>query len=175
MNMAHRLTDGIKTQTEALELFDSLEPVDVAFMLGTWKGEGCHTGHRMDGLLEAFFWYGKRFESAEAVHPLLFSTLTGGIAYVNPIFMKPALKVPVPKSPLVGRFMQLIMPLIATKSPRAKLQTVNFRGKEGSAMVYDQLPITDVFRKLDDNTVFAIMDIQGDPQPFFFMLHREVL
>ncbi len=44
-----------------MELFDSLEPVDVGFMIGNWKGEGFHTNHPMDGLLEAYHWYGKRF------------------------------------------------------------------------------------------------------------------
>lgn len=28
---------------QALELFDSLEPVDVGFMIGSWKGQGFPT------------------------------------------------------------------------------------------------------------------------------------
>jgi hypothetical protein len=78
MNVSEKLNAGCATTAEALELFDSLEPVDVDFMIGRWQGEGFHTGHPMDGLLEAYHWYGKRFESPEDVHPLVFST-SGGI------------------------------------------------------------------------------------------------
>ena len=35
----------------ALELFDSLEPVDIEFMIGRWQGDGYRTGHPLDGLL----------------------------------------------------------------------------------------------------------------------------
>jgi hypothetical protein len=35
----------------ALELFDSLEPVDVEFMIGRRQGDGYPTDHPLDGLL----------------------------------------------------------------------------------------------------------------------------
>lgn len=70
---------GRATTEQALALFDALEPVPVEFMLGPWKGEGFATDHPMDGLLEAYHWHGKRFESTEAVHPLVFSKLGGWI------------------------------------------------------------------------------------------------
>ncbi len=54
MNVRERLDAGHATTEDAMELFDSLEPVDVAFMIGNWKGEGFHTNHPMDGLLEAY-------------------------------------------------------------------------------------------------------------------------
>ena len=54
--MRERLDAGRATTEDALELFDSLEPVDVGFMIGNWKGEGFHTNHPMDGLLEAYHW-----------------------------------------------------------------------------------------------------------------------
>ena len=38
---------------------------------------------------------------------------------------------------------------------------------------YDNLPINDVFRKVDDNTVLGIMDLKGMKQPFFFVLRRD--
>ena len=62
----------------ALRLFDSLEPVTADFMLGTWRGEGFATGHALDGALEAYAWWGKRFDSAEDVYPLLFARRGGG-------------------------------------------------------------------------------------------------
>jgi hypothetical protein len=41
-------------------------------------------------------------------------------------------------------------------------------------MCYDQLPIHDVFRKVDENTVLGAMDMRGTPDPLVFFLRREV-
>jgi hypothetical protein len=40
-------------------------------------------------------------------------------------------------------------------------------------MIYDNLPINDVFRKVDQDTVLGAMDLKGIPRPFFFVLRRE--
>ena len=40
-------------------------------------------------------------------------------------------------------------------------------------MIYGQLPINDVFRKLDDNTVIGVMDNKHEKEPFFFKLSRD--
>jgi hypothetical protein len=177
MSAYESLNTGIATTEQALELFDSLEVVDVDFMIGNWKGDGFQTGHHMDGLLEAYHWHGKRFETPENVHPLAFSTLGGRVAYVNPAFMGPLLKLserfPAPKSAMFGRLFQFVMPLFTTSKSRARLRMTTYRGKSSATMVYDQLPINDVFRKIDENTVFGIMDLKGMKQPFFFILRRE--
>jgi hypothetical protein len=132
----------------------------------------------MDGLLEAYHWYGKRFENTEDVHPLLFSKLGGGVAYVNPAFISPLLgligPVPMPKSAAFGRLFQLAMPLFTTSRSRARLRMTNYRGKTSATMIYDQLPINDVFRKIDENSVFGIMDLKGMKKPFFFILRRQL-
>lgn len=177
MSVYERLNVGSATTEQALELFDLLEPVDVGFMIGNWKGEGFQTGHHMDGLLEAYHWYGKRFESPEDVHPLVFSTLGGSVAYVNPAFMGPSMNLserfPPPKSALLGRLFQFVMPLFTTSKSRARLRMTTYRGKSSATMVYDQLPINDIFRKIDENAVFGVMDLKGMKQPFFFLLRRE--
>ncbi|MCE5210114.1 MAG: DUF4334 domain-containing protein [Deltaproteobacteria bacterium] len=169
---------GTSTTSKALEVFDALEPVDIDFMIGIWKGEGFHTGHALDGLLEAYHWFGKRFESPEEVHPLVFNTLCGGVACVNPVFVGPSLsmidRIPIPKSPLFGRLFQVFMPLFKTSRSRARLRMTTYRGKSSATMIYDQLPINDIFRKIDENTVFGIMDLKGMKNPFFFILRREM-
>lgn len=170
------LNAGRATTEEALALFDALESVDLDFMLGSWKGEGFLTDHPMDGLLEAYHWHGKRFESAEDVHPLVFSTLGGGLASVNPALMGPALNwsdhIAIPKSAVLGRLFQAVMPLLTTSRSRARLRMTSYRGQSSATMVYDQLPINDVFRKFDINTVFGVMDRKGMQKPFFFILCR---
>jgi hypothetical protein len=177
MSVNETLEAGRATTEEAMELFDSLEPVDVEFMIGKWKGEGFHTNHPMDGLLEAYHWYGKRFESPEDVHPLVFSTLRGGLAIVNPAFLRPSFalmdRVPMPKSAMVGRIFQTLMPFLSTSRSRARLRMTTYRGKSSATMIYDQLPINDVFRKIDQDAVFGVMDLKGMKLPFFFILRRE--
>ena len=173
MNVRERLKAGPTTTKDAFELFDLLEPVDVDFMLGNWKGKGFHTNHPMDGLLETYHWHGKRFESLEDVHPLVFSTLRGGVANVNPGLMGSALNLPMPKSAVVGRIFQALLPFLKTSRSRARLRMTTYRGKSSATMIYDQLPINDVFRKIDQDSVFGVMDLKGMKLPFFFILQRE--
>ena len=40
-------------------------------------------------------------------------------------------------------------------------------------MCYDALPIHDVFRKIDAETVLGAMDIGEMPEPLIFVLRRE--
>lgn len=177
MNTTAVVDQGYATPEQALEVFDALGPVNPDFMLGAWQGSGLHTDHPMDGLLEAFHWHGKHFDSSESVHPLVFRSLSGGTRCLNPRFMGASLglvgKVPTPKSAIVGKIFQLLMPLLSTRKPRARLRMTEYRGKSSATMVYDQLPINDVFRKVDDQTVMGAMDLRGLERPFFFVLRRE--
>lgn len=165
-----------RTTEQALELYDSLDAVESEFMLGNWHGEGFNTGHVMDGLLEAYHWYGKRFDSAEDVHPLVISTLTAGKTQLNPRFMSPFLglmiRYNIPKWRILGWLFQLLLPLFSTSKSKARLRMTEYRGVSTATMSYDQLPINDVFRKLDENTVLGVMDLKGMTQPFLFILRR---
>jgi len=44
------------------------------------------------------------------------------------------------------RLLLPLLPLLATRRPRARLRPVEYRGVTSAAMSYDQLPIIDVFR-----------------------------
>jgi GXWXG protein/Domain of unknown function (DUF4334) len=170
------INQGVST-TEAWEIFDSLDPVGVDFMLGSWKGSGFPTGHPLDGVLETYHWHGKRFESPDRVHPLVFDTANGKTLSLNPVWMLPVVgwldRLPVPKSAAVGQLAQLGLPLFATSHSGARLRLTQYRGKESATMIYDSLPINDIFRKVDENTVLGVMDLKGMEQPFFFVLRRE--
>lgn len=173
MSLKEVLSTGGATTASALEIFDSLDPVDIDFMIGQWSGEGFNTGHQMDGLLEAYNWYGKRFESQEDVHPLIFSVLGKGLASVNPVFMGKAMRMKIPKSGILPLISRIVMPLLTTSYSKARLRMTSYRGKLSATMCYDQLPIHDVFRRIDKDTVFGVMDLKGMEIPFFFILHRE--
>ncbi len=173
MKMNKFLELGYATTEEALNLFDSLEPIEIDFMLGQWRGDGFHTNHPMDGLLETFHWYGKRFESPEDVHPLLFSNARGNLVSANPFLMGSAMHLPLPRASWLGRLFQAALPLFSTSRSKARLRMTTYRGKSSATMIYDQLPINDVFRMIDHNSVLGIMDLKGLTTPFFFILRRE--
>ncbi|MBM0744239.1 DUF4334 domain-containing protein [Phormidium sp. CLA17] len=146
-------------------------------MLGSWKGAGFPTNHPLDGALEAYYWHGKRFENTEQVHPLIFKTMSGDTTSINPLWMMPALslldRLPIPKSQAVGRIFQMCISLFATRRSCARLRMTHYRGKESATMIYDALPINDIFCKVDEDTVLGVMDLKGMEQPFFFVLRRE--
>ena len=76
------LSTGL-ARADAEALFDSLPAVTVAEMSGRWHGTEVPTGHPMDGLLAISGWYGKQFDDADHVHPLLFGE-PGDLYPVNP-------------------------------------------------------------------------------------------
>lgn len=168
------LTRGTATTEQALKLFDSLEPVNLDFMLGRWKGAEISTSHPMDGLLAASGWYGKEFIDSETVHPLLFSDAQEQIYKVAPkaSAMRWMLNFPAIASKLPSPLLKLTNALLKTENSQARLRMMEYRGKVSATMIYDYLPINDAFRKVDDNTVFGIMDYKEIATPFFFTLSR---
>ena len=157
---------------DALEMFDSLPAAPMHEMPGRWRGGGLHTGHVLDGLLEAFGWYGKSFVDRETVHPLLFHYGEDVIA-INPQWLPVALA---GRLKLQHRRSAIAMfksakALIATKQPAARLREVSCRGVMTSAMVYDRQPIIDFFRMVAPGVLLGLMDYR-DHAPLFFTLRK---
>ena len=163
------------SQEEAFAYYDQLESVELAMMQGLWKGKELHTGHPMEGLLGICRWYGKKFDDKENIYPLVFETDKHKLYYANPRMM--SLNVPfekIPKSIISGLF-KIVYPFIGTKKSKARLRMIEYRGKVSASMVYDQLPIIDIFRKVDDNTVIGIMDMKHSStnKSYFFILNKK--
>ena len=134
-----------------LEFFDSLPPVSTDEALGRWKGGDFNTGHWGSLALKARKWYGKWYRSKMDAVPI--------ICYDDQ-----------------GR----LFPSKAMKG-EASLWDVAFRGKVSTTMIYDGVPIFDHLRKVDDNTLFGIMDgksFEGSPdivdrgKYYFFYLEK---
>ena len=53
------------------------------------------------------------------------------------------------------------------------MRVVTHRGIATAALLYDALPIVDVFRRMADDVLLGLMDMRGMDEPFFFLLHRE--
>lgn len=54
----------------------------------------------------------------------------------------------------------------------ARLRMVEYRGASTATMIYDDHPVIDHFRKIDDDTALGVMDRKGDVAPLFFRLTR---
>ncbi len=169
------LDSGQGSIEEALELFDSLESIDIDFMIGRWRGKEISTGHPQDGVLAATRWYGKEFEDAETVHPLLHQTGSGQLFRVRPrpTLVHLSLRMPILKSKPFRPLSLLITRLLKTNKSQARARMIEYRGKVSATMVYDFLPINDHFRMIDDNSVLGMMDFKGLQDPFPFVLQRD--
>ncbi|MGE2734057.1 DUF4334 domain-containing protein [Mycolicibacterium vaccae] len=176
------LADVPTTAQDALALFDSLPPVDTDAMIGTWHGAEVPTGHRLDGLLAASGWWGKQFVDAECVHPLLFPTADGRALWpLNPApafaGMGVATRLPGLTRAGFGKPITTLRPALHARGPKARLRTTRYRGVDTATMIYDQVPVNDVFRLLDDSagkrTVLGAMDMRGFSTPYFFALQRD--
>lgn len=165
------------TAEEALAFFDSLPAVNVEHLLGAWRGAGLATGHPLDGLLERLGWHGKRFDAADAVHPLVMGegggrfNLIPSIVPLGWVRRNARLLAREPVAAVARR----VMPWFRTDEPQARACMSEFRGVVSATMVYDKLPIRDVFRRVDGSTLLGVMDARGDVAPhyFYFVLHRE--
>jgi hypothetical protein len=167
---------GRCTPGQAMDLFDALPGVPVDdITTGRWKGAELATGHPFDGLLVASGWYGKQFDSADSVHPLLFSGAHDAIFAIEPRRVPLSLvgRVPLGAAKAAARLLKVVEPAVRTRTPRARLRNVEHRGKVSAAMIYDHLPIVDVFRRVDERTLLGIMDMRGQDQPYFFVLRRD--
>lgn len=178
MVIAEILPNAPTTTGDALAMFDASSAAETEFMIGTWHGAELPTGHPLDGLLEASGWWGKQFVDSETVHPLLFTTRDGRALWaVNPILafsgLGVATRIPALRRRNHAASINAASPLLRTRRPKARLRTTRYRGVDTATMIYDQLPINDVFRKVDERTVIGSMDLRGSTKPYFFMLRRD--
>jgi hypothetical protein len=131
--------------SELEEFWATLEPVGTDFMIGEWKGGDLVTGHRGDRFL-GDRWWGTTFASALDVQPIVL-TDDDGNKYSD----------------------------IKLMNGGASLWMEEFRGEVTATMVYDGMPIHDHFKKVDDNTVIAIIDGKGaldNGRYMYFYLER---
>lgn len=128
----------------------------------------------MDGWLEASGWYGKEFEDPETVHPLIFKRPDGSLLRVRPVgwAMRSLRRLPFLKNPAWRGPLRRSTGLMGTRAIQARLRMVEFRGVVSAAMLYDNLPIIDGFRRIDADRVLGLMDEKGVADPYVFLLER---
>ncbi|WP_174803900.1 DUF4334 domain-containing protein [Martelella limonii] len=162
--------------TEVLAFYDGLPPATIAQMIGAWRGAGVPTGHALDGMLEQIGWHGKRFESAEDGHPLVFEQQDGTLFCVNPSRLPIGMVLDhaaLARSTISAALFRASSSVLSTSKPQARLRMTEYRGVVSASMIYDGLPIIDVFRSVGPDTLIGAMDMRGMEQPFMFTLRRE--
>lgn len=163
---------------EALAFFDRRPAVTLDELVGRWRGTGLPTGSPLDGVLKTYDWYGKEFVDAETVHPLLVRDRSGRPRPLDPALVPIGLLRDQPGLARLGAVRAAfrgVRPLLFTDRPKARMRMVEHRGVSTAAMIYDALPIIDVFRRVSGDTLLGLMDLRGLPQPFFFLLRRDGL
>lgn len=166
VSFGEALAAGKITPQEAFDIFDSLPLVKPSELIGLWKGVSFPIGDPMDQSLERSGWFGKEFIDENNVHPLVFNSTNGGRFAADP-----------EKSmmlALVGQDVYIPdkQPEVETDQCKARLRVVEYRGVATASMVYNNLPIIDSFRKVDNNTVLGSMENPQMPAPYFFVLRR---
>ncbi|WP_378731694.1 DUF4334 domain-containing protein [Nocardia brasiliensis] len=162
------------TPEQALALFDSLPAVLLdEITTGRWQGDELDTGHPFAGVLVASGWYGKQFDDAETVHPLLFAA-DGVVFPVDPrrVPLGLAGRVPLAGVKAGKKILGYLRFAFQTHRPTARLRNVEYRGVLSAAMIYDNLAIIDHFRRVDEHTLLGVMDMRGLTEPYFFILHQ---
>lgn len=130
------------------------------------------TGHLMNGLWEQANWYGKLFVDQETVYALvLLNAQKTAVFFLDPKWLSLNIDFSFLKNKL--KYLAGGLKLLKTKDSKARLRMTEFRGKISATMIYDEKPIHDVFRIIDENTVLGWMDLKQQSQPYFFILQRD--
>jgi hypothetical protein len=150
--LAHKKFTEFKGRTDQVadaELDDywaTLPPATIDGMLGEWKGGAFNTGHKLNAALEQARWFGKTFNSAADVKPLICLDADG------------------------NKFSN-----VELGNGEASLWLEEFRGEVTATMVYDGQPTHDHFKRVDDNTVLGLMNgkfAMNGGRPAYFYLER---
>ena len=168
---------GGAAAADVLAFFDGLPPVPAAGLAGRWRGSELPTGHRFDGLLTVHGWYGKEVVDDETVFPLLFRDRAGVPRPVDPRFAPLGLlrnAAWLAHTPPARVAFPVVRPLLTGRRPQARVREVLHRGVLTGALLYDRLPVLDAFRRVGPDTLLGLMDARGVPEPFPFVLRRDV-
>lgn len=161
---------------EVLAFYDALPAATLEQMTGSWRGAGLPTGHVFDGLLEQFGWHGKRFDGPEDAHPLVFADSDGKLFSIDPARIPMGAlidHIDLARNSAASGLFRMSAKMLSTQKPCARLRMTEYRGVLSATMIYDALPINDVFRAVGADVLVGAMDMRGFDRPFMFTLRRE--
>jgi hypothetical protein len=165
----------VREQQTELEKFRRLPPIEPREMVGLWKGRSISAGHPFDGVLENLGWFGKRFTPDMRADALLFRFGERRLVAIDPsrIPLRLALRFhKVGRMRIAKGLFSYLQRGLRARGPVASLKNIVFGGVESAAMVYDDQPIVDYFRRIDEKRIMGAMTIKGDNRIYFFELER---
>jgi hypothetical protein len=165
----------VRDQQTALEEFRRLPPIEPRELVGLWRGRGIPADHPFDGVLENLGWFGKRFTPNMRADALLFRSGEHWLTAVDPKWIPLRLALRFHRLGRMAAAKNLFSYLqrrLRARGPVASLKTMVFDGVESAAMVYDDQPIVDYFRRIDEDRVMGAMVISGDERVYLFELER---
>ncbi|MEU9187991.1 DUF4334 domain-containing protein [Streptomyces sp. NPDC048484] len=129
------------------EVWACLPTGTIEDVLGEWQGSSFETGHSAIQQLDEVRWFGKTLRSRLDVQPAICYDDEGKL-YSN----------------------------LAAGNGEASLWMIEFRDEVTATMVYDGLPIFDHFKKVDEDTLFGIMNGKEaafhNGRHYYFILDR---
>lgn len=165
----------VSAQQRTLKEFQFLSPLEPREIVGLWRGRGIPTGHPLDGVLENLGWFGKRFNAAMRADALLFWSGKRRLIALDPriVPLRLALRFhKIGRTRIARNLFSHLQRGLRAKGPVASLRTMPFRGVASAAMLYDDQPIVDYFRRIDQHRIMGAMTIRGDERIYFFELKR---
>ena len=157
--------------------FKTLGPVLPAEMVGLWRGEDIPSDHPFDGVLENLQWFGKRFLPDLRADALLFQWKPDRLVPLEPAAFPIRLAIrlaPLGRTSLARKLFSHVQKVARAHGTTAKLTLRMVDGLETTAMVYDKLPVIDVFGRVAENEVAGMMVVDGDDRWYFFRLRKVI-
>jgi hypothetical protein len=167
MNIQELCHTGSPTQQQMAAAFDALDPVGVDMLVGLWEADPGYAETPGGRLLVESGWWGARFTDAETVDPLLFRSDDG-----DGLFAADLLRV----LALIREGAQNISARrteVETSAPIGRVRMIEYRGVVTATLVYDQVPVLDYLRAVDNNTVIAAVEGRAMvDRPAYALLRR---
>ncbi|KAL2825547.1 hypothetical protein BJY01DRAFT_256234 [Aspergillus pseudoustus] len=120
------------TPLAATTYFNALPPISLESLIGSWRGTCVLTDHPGTKPLLDVHWEGKTFRSVNDVDPIIVRDGNG--------------------KRVVNGFMG------KARVEGEQIREVKYNGVVSAAMIYNEKPIIDYFRKINDHTVIGVMD-----------------
>lgn len=165
----------MREQQTVLEKFQGLPPIEPRELIGLWKGRGVPASHPFDHVLENLGWFGKRFTLDMRADALLFGSGDRRLIAIDPKWIPLDLALrfhQLGRTAVARNLFSYLQRRMRARGPVASLRNRVFAGAESAAMIYDDQPIVDHFRRIDEHKVMGAMVIQDTAGIYFFELER---
>lgn len=165
----------MENKQTALERFRRLPPIGQHDLVGLWRGRGIPSDHPLDGILENLGWFGKRFTPEMRADALLFRSGERRLIAIDPrrIPLRLALHFhKLGRTRFARNLFSYLERRLRANGPVASVRMLAFDGIASAAMTYDEQPIVDHFRRIDDKRLMGMMVMTHDDRLFFFELEH---